>query len=243
MSALLLLLGNRWVRYGLAAVAVLAALAIVRQHYIDVGKTAGQLEEKQRTQGAIEDTRKTERADAVAKISAKEAEAQAAGARADAAEQVAQQFADLNRTLISQRSAVAGKVNATPDTELHAGVTAALGLRPANDATAGYYPAEERSLYSCVLDRPLCAKQSEALGKEVAQHTAAIDELRHQVAAQGAQYDALSTYTVALEGHYRDAVNLFPKMKRGAHCLWLARCERTVLPVPNPDDLRRARPK
>jgi hypothetical protein len=239
----LLLLKNRYVQYALLGVIVIAMLLAVRKHYIDVGKDAGREETKQDEKQSIEQARSAEHSQAVAAIAQKDAEAREARARADAAESMAAQFVELNRTLISQRAAVAGKVNATPDSELHAANTTALGIRQAGDATPGYYPTEERSVLSCLLDRPIIEKQTKALQSAVDENSNAIKELKNQVQAQQGKYDALAGYTTHLETYYTQIANLWPKKTRGKKCAFLWACSKNLLPVPDPADLKGSKPK
>lgn len=237
------LLKNRYVQYGLAFVALLGILLAVRHHDIEVGKAQGVEQGKHESQALIQKAHDDERAVAVTTIAQKDAEAKAAGERADAAEATAAEFAKLNRTLIEQRGAVAGKVNAVPDSGLHQATVDQLGIRAKNDPTPGYYPAEERALLTCAIDRPLCQKQNDALAKQVDSHTEAINELRAQVAANEAKYSALATWTGQLEGHYAAAVNLFPPKVRGLRCVYLYACKKKLVPVPKLEDLERSKPK
>lgn len=237
-ALVLTLLKNKYVQYGLAAVVIgLLIFGIVR-HFINVGKEQGRQEIQQTAKEQIEQARSAERSQAVKDIAKADGEAQAAKAKADAFEAAAGQFAELNRTLISQRVAISNKINATPDSQLHSAVTTELGLRPVNDLTAGYYPTEERALYSCVLNKPICEQSNKTQAKEIENHTAAIAELQTTIAALNVKFDAQTAYTIELERHYTELYNLFPKKYRSAKCIWLC-SKKVVLPVPDPTDLKK----
>jgi hypothetical protein len=236
-----LFINNKWMRYALAAVLVVAALLYVRHYFVELGKDQGREEVKQTSKEQIQAALSAERTSTATEIAKHDADAAAARARADAFETAAAQLADINKTLISQRAAVSGKVNATPDSELHPAVIGALGLRSPNDTTPGYYPVEERSIYSCVLDRPLCEQSVKNQGQQVEKLTSAVSELKTQVTEQGAKYDALRHYTGTLETGYTAIYNLYPKTYRSAKCIWFCK-KPIVLPVPKPEDLMKGKP-
>jgi hypothetical protein len=239
-ALVLTLLKNRYVQYGIAAVLLGALIFGITRHYINVGKEQGRQEVQQSTKEQIEQARSAERVQAVKDIAKADGEAQAAKAKADAFEAAASQFAEMNRTLISQRAEINNKINATPDAQLHSAITNELGLRPQNDLTAGYYPTEERALYSCVLNKPICEKSNQTQAKEIESHTAAIAQLQTTISALNTKFEAQTVYTTGLERHYTDLYNLFPKKYRSAKCVWLC-TKKVVLPVPDPMELKKGK--
>lgn len=226
-----------WGRRILMLVAILLAWFVIREHFIRQGEqkaqAAQQQQQLQQQTQAWQQERKSLLEGLAQATSAIQAASQAIAA-SQARERVIQ---NELLALAGQRKEADSALAKVPDSELHARIVQQLAVRPPQDTTAGYLPAEERALSQCLTDQPFCEQQSTGLAKQVA-------ELQLQTHSTGEKYDALAGnykavvgYTGKLEAHYAELYNAFAAKKRGLKCLYLWHCVKQTISAPKPEDL------
>lgn len=231
---------GKWLCIGLALAAILGGLYLKG---VRVGVAKGEQKVSQQVTDATEQSR------AVAKETTKQEIAQAnqqiSAAQADFSGHLRQDAAmasALTQTN-AQLEALRAEVKSLKDGDLHAYNVQKIGLRKDGEANSCYTGAEERAISDAVVAAPL-------LNQKVSQIEADMQEVRGQVGAAKAEIaglnqkvTALATYTNELEKDYTTLYNLNPPKRRSPKCLWLWKCGKKRLPVPDPKELLAARPK
>lgn len=207
-----MLWANKYVRYGVALVAIAVALFAAAKHFEAAGAERGRQDQGQEIAKAIEASRKADRADLDQQMKSLAETVKAAQSQAAAAQQ-------LGMALALQRAAATKEVAGMSDAQVEAAVRRAVG-----DPAA---PAAQREFLECRTQLPMCEKE----------RTAAKDEALHEHDAGAKLQDsvaALDRYTTQLEKNYVDLWNVKAVKVRSWKCLKLWRCSRPQIAVPAP---------
>lgn len=217
------LLANIWVRRALLAAALLIAFFVIRQHFINEGKTQGAADQAQRSAVDLEAQRVADRKTTEQQLGVFQQKIDASAAQA-------QSDRMLFLSLVSQRAAVPAQIAAMTPVQVQAQINAALGK--AATAPLTYTDQDQRKFAACFDDLNLCNQQVDAKSKESV-------AMAEQLAGTGAQYQELGRYTSSLEQLYTQLWNDKAQPKRAPQCLWLWKCVRPKLATPDPAKLLR----
>ena len=118
---------------------------------------------------------------------------------------------------------------------MHEDVIHRLNTRAPGDQTACYTPKEERSIDDAVTNYPTCAKQVDALGKQVSSAESDVQAQKDKAAANQKIIDAEEGYRKLLEAAYRQIFDMHPPKYRSAKCVWLWECgaRKTAIKLPD----------
>lgn len=214
---------NVWVRRAAVVLAVGFVLLGARQHFINEGKRQGWDNAGQATAGDLQKQSAVDRADTASRLEAIERAIEASNMRADADRLL---IVELAR----QRAAVPQQVAGMTSQQVQEQINRYLG----KSADAGpLTEQDDRAVLTCFKQLDLCTKQTEAAASEAQELRAASDKSEEK-------YSELSGYTTRLEQNYTMLFNATAKPRRSPKCLWLWRCTRPHVDVPDPKVLKHA---
>jgi chromosome segregation ATPase len=217
------LAATRWAQYVLLGVLVSVALLGIRQHYINVGKEQGMADQQQ--------------------VQANTGAQDVAAKRDDHVEVLAEQ-----RKIIEQQNQVIEQAKANIQSLNAMLVSLATQRQQASQQVAGLTESQvmqiverytPRQLADCVTQLPLCEKQKEALTKQVTEEHSATEGFKVQFEARSREYDSLADLQAETEKAYVRLYNDTARPKRSPKCLWLWKCTKPHLEVPDPKELRK----
>ena len=158
--------------------------------------------------------------------------------------------------LQEQRQEIRHEVARVPDSQLAPRIKSALGLRaPADQGIPGFTTLEERELLRCVLDYPLCEQQNREAESKIGGLTQQIAALEDQVGAVEVRarsiqdkVEAVTAYTLRLEGFYAHAFNAIPRSRgfKGHLCgifTFYRACKPAKVKLPGLDEIKKLRPE
>jgi small-conductance mechanosensitive channel len=234
------LLAKHWKPLVLAVV-VIGGFLWLRAHYKAEGKEEGKAEVTQQSAEAIEQMRAADRARLDETLSQFRAEMEEARERELEAVQLAGRNAKLAADLQARRAAVAENVARVPDSDLRRHIIKRLDVRDPQDQTAGYTPAEERTILRTIDEHTVLKEEASALRSQVGAIEQQVKAMSDQMGTMRGELRAVTEYSNRLEGYYAAAYNLIPKKKRSAKCIWLWQCGKKALAVPDPINLKAER--
>lgn len=227
-------------RYALLAGILAIAGFAIREHFIHEGKLKEIASNQQQVLKTATANTDADRTALLQSLTAAASALHYASAQIQASQ--AQQRAivtQLSQLTQTKASADAG-IAKLSDSELHNFITSKLAIRTAADTNAGYEPAEERALASCVTDEPLCEQSRALLQQQSDAQTTQIQAEQSANAALQKEQQSLVNYSQQLETNFVTLRNAFAQPRRSRRCLWLWRCKRDVVPVPSVDQIKNA---
>jgi chromosome segregation ATPase len=217
------LAATRWAQYVLLGVLVSVALLGVRQHYINVGKAEGKADQQQ--------------------VQANTGAQDVAEKRDEHVEFMAEQ-----RKVIEQQNKVIEQAQANIQNLNAMLLSLAAQRQQASQQVAGLTESQvmqiverytPRQLADCVTQLPLCEKQKETLTDQVREEQSKSEGFKASFDARSREYESLADYTGELEKTYTRLYNDTGRPKRSPKCLWLWKCTKRHLEVPDPKELRK----
>lgn len=228
-------------KIGLGILVVVLLLGI-RAKFIADGKRQGREDAGRELIEANETERQKEREVMLAKVAEADKAREEAQARYEAALTRESEMAATVRDLARRRQDVAQSVSRVPDAGLHTVIVDSLALRSKSDSTPGYFPIEERELARCLIDRPLCQKQNDALSGQIQELQVQVKALQDSQRATDAKASASIEWGGQMEKHYTDLYNAFPRRRNWPLTILTLgiRGKPKRLPTPDPADLHRS---
>ena len=123
-----------------------------------------------------------------------------------------------------QRQQKASEVQGMSPAEVDARINQVLG-KPQGSTT--FTEDDRRRFLGCLEDLPLCNQQ-------VKEQAVKIDTQKDEIVLAKQKFDRLAIYTTSLEQTYTALWNDKAQAKRSGKCLWLWKCSRPQLKVPDP---------
>lgn len=200
---------GRYLMIGLAAIVLVLSL---RAHWMHQGHEEGKQEAITQTADENEKTRAAARQQATDAIKQADQALLAAQTRMNALSAQVTAQAQTIQVLAAQRQATAARVSTLADPEVHNFVIQTLALRKPGDLTGlGYTVAEEREIAFRVADDAQCKDQANKQADQIKTIQTQVENLQGQMHDMNVKYDALSSYTVTVEGDYTFLYNHWPR--------------------------------
>ena len=137
--------------------------------------------------------------------------------------QESDRWASVVNSISAQRQVIHQQVDRMSDSEVAPAIKQALGLRAPEDyGRPGFLPEEEKDLLRCVLDRPKCQEQNQALTKRIENLEGEMGSLDGQVSTLEGKVTSLETISAAQGTFIVDV--MFPAYDDAVKAIGLKRC-------------------